>query len=378
MPYTLFDRVIDDTVPQSATADIYSRPYDFTQSEFAVGGNYRFRNEMNLTSDYKHKITDYGKYRSVETVAEDTLKFVLRKQITDELNGRLEYVYAQRDAGNYDYFRSYGSLFASLSCPSIVVVNPDPDTGGSTAVDTCFNNHPDLRQFNIASRNQNRFSASLGYSPHEAVDISLDVSSSRTDYHDDVTFDDTYLGLTTDDDLNATIDISYAPTEEPWSVSAYYTNERIDSSQAGRAYNATVSSAIDSSLNWNADFDDDTDTIGLRSELSLLYDSLTLVVNYVYTRGTGRIAFSSGTGLTHENMPEDKNIRQLVEINAVYRMSDNIKLGVGAGYETFKSRDWSLDNVEAGGTALDDILLLTGPGEDYRAYLVSATLLYSW
>jgi hypothetical protein len=265
-----------------------------------------------------------------------------------------------------------------LSCPSLVTVDPDPDTGGSTAVDTCFNNHPDLRQFNIASRNQNKLSASLGYSLDETLDLSLDVSGSRTDYGDDITFDDTYLGLTDDDDLSATFDVSYMPTDQPWSVSAYYSNERISSNQTGRAYNAAVSSAIDSSLNWNAAFDDDSDTIGLRSDWDLLYDSLTLAVNYMYTRGTGRIEFSTGTGLTHADMPEDKNIRQRIEISAVYRMSDSIKLGFGAGYETFKSRDWSLDSVTAGGIELDDVLLLTGPRADYRAYLLSATLAYSW
>ena len=43
----------------------------------------------------------------------------------------------------------------------------------------------------------------------------------------------------------------------------------------------------------------------------------------------------------------------------------------------FRSQDWALDSVEAGGTALNDVLLLSGPQEDYRAYLGSVSVIYS-
>lgn len=376
-PYTLFDRVINDTVPQTTTQDIYSRPYDYSRSTLGIGANYRFDDGTRLKTDYGHEIIDYDRYRSVRGTVEDSVRASLGKALTDTVEGRLGYVRMRREADNYDAFISYSTLIAALACPSIVTVDPDPDTGGATSVDTCFDNHPDIRQFDLASRDRDRLSAALTYAPDDALDFGLDVAANRDVYDDDVAFDNTYLGLTEDDTLSITLDAGYAPAGE-WSVNAYYTRERIRSSQTGRAYNNTTASAIDSSLNWTADFDDTVDTLGVSTAIDLLYDSLRLAVSYEYSRGVSRIGFATGDGLTYEDMPEDGSERHTVDMKAVYKLRDDLAVGLGVGYERFRADDWSLDSVAAGGTALNDVLLLSGPQQDYRAYLFEATMIYSW
>lgn len=375
--YTLFDRVINDTVAQSATEDLYSRPYDYTLSRFDLGANYRFPAGWRLQGDYGREVTGYDRYRSVKEVVEDSLRAVLSRNFTDTLDGRLGYTHGRRVAERYDAFISYSTLIPALSCPSLVTVNPDPDTGGSTTIDTCFSNHPDLRQYDLASRDRNSLTASLVYTPSPAVDIGLDFAGRRDVFDDDIAFDDTYLGLTADDSVSMTLDIAYTP-EAPWSVSGYYTRERLSSSQSGRAFGGAAAAAINSSLNWEAEFDDEIDTVGVAGSLDLLYDSLRLTMAYAYTREAGRIRFATGSGVTSEDMPRDGSKRHAVDINAVYRLSDTLGVGLGVGYERFKSRDWSLDSVEAGGTVLNDVLLLSGPLEDYAAYALRATLIYAW
>jgi hypothetical protein len=263
-------------------------------------------------------------------------------------------------------------------CPSPVTVDPDPDTGGATTVDTCFDNHPDLRQFDLASRDRDKLSAHLLlYDPQHDLTIGLDMEGTRDVYDDDIVFDDTYLGLTADDSTSVTLDVGYAP-DGPWSVNAYVTRERIKSTQAGRAFGAAAATAINSTLNWEADFDDEIDTLGITGNLELLHDALRLTMAYTFTKETSSIRFASGAGLTYEEVPDDGSKRHTFDINGVYQIEDNIGVGIGVGYERFESHDWSLDTVEAGGSVLNDVLLLSGPPEDYHAYLVTATVIYAW
>lgn len=377
MPYALFDRVINDTVPQSSTEDIYSRPYDLSRSTLELGASYRFVSGFNLKTDYRYETLDYDNYRPVRNTREDMVKVAVSKSFAGSLAGRIGYMHSRKDAENYDAFLSYGTLVDAAGCPVIVTVDPDPDTGGSAEVDTCFDNHPDVRQFDIASRERNRFFASMTYSPYENFDIGLDVVDSRDFYRDDILFDDTYLGLTADDGVSVTIDAGYT-AEEGWSIGTYLTREMIGSSQSGREFNATVSSAIDSSLNWVADFDDIITTLGVRGEFDVLYETLRIAVGYAYTKSESRIRFSAGSALVYEDMPSDGSERHTVDVSAIYRLSDSVALGAGVMYERFRSQDWALDNVEAGGAALNDVLLLSGPQKDYRAYLVRASMIYSW
>lgn len=376
-PYTLFDRVLNDTVPQSSTADIYSRPYGLSSRDVDIGMNFRFENGVNLRAVYGHETIDHKRYRAVRKKDEDTVKITLNSPFTDYLSGRIGYTHARRDARDYDAFISYGTLISPLSCPSLATVDPDPDTGGAVTIDTCFGNHPDVRQFDLASRRRNRLDASVVYSPDEALDIGLDVSSIRDAYTDDIAFDDTYLGLTSDDRLSMTVDAVYAPGAA-WSINVYYTSERMSSRQNGRSFGASAASSIDSSLNWRAKFEDDIDTVGVNGDFNLLHDVLTVTVGYAYTKESNRIRFATGSGLSAEAMPEDGSERHAADIAADYRLRDNMRLRLGVGYEIFRSNDWSLDSVVAGGAALDDVLLLAGPVPDYRAWLMSAALIYGW
>lgn len=377
-PYTLFDRVINDTVPQSTTEDIYSRPYDYARSRFEFGANYRFEGGTRLQGDYARESTDYDEYRSVEGTTEDTVRASLGKSLTDNLDFRIRYLYARREADHYDAFLSYSTLFPDLVCPSPVTVDPDPDTGGATTVDTCFDNHPDIRQFNLASRDRDKLSAHLLIDdPQHDLTIGLDMEGTRDVYDDEIVFDDTYLGLTADDSMSVTFDVGYAP-DSSWSVNAYISRERLKSTQAGRAYAASAASAIDSSLNWEADFDDEIDTLGITGSVDLLHDALSLTLAYTFAKETSRIEFTSGSGVTYEQVPDDGSTRHTFDIRALYRIRDNFGVGLGVGFEQFESHDWSLDSVEAGGSVLDDVLLLSGPPEDYRAYLATASVIYTW
>lgn len=375
--YTLFDRVINDTVPQSTTEDIYSRPYDYARSRAEFGANYRFEDGLRVQGDYAHELTDYDRYRSVESTAEDTVRASMSKRLTDTLDGRIRYLYARRESDHYDAYLSYSTLSSDLACPSPVTVDPDPDTGSATTVDTCFDNHPDLRQFDLASRDRNKLSAHLLYAPQDILAIGLEIEGTRDVYDDDIVFDDTYLGLTADDSVSVTLDVDITPGDS-WSANAYYSRERLKSSQAGRAFNATAAASIDSSLNWEADFDDVIDTVGISGSIELLQDALRLTVAYTFTKEASSIQFASGSGLTYEEVPDDGSKRHTFDINGVYKIRDNVGVSLGMGFEQFDSHDWSLDSVEAGGSALNDVLLLSGPPADYRAYLIAASVIYTW
>jgi MtrB/PioB family decaheme-associated outer membrane protein len=376
MPYTLFERVIDDTVPQSLAGDSYSRPYDVRRSSWDFDGNYRLGSGSTVTAGYKHEVNNYS-YREVKETVENTVNLGFRQRITDSVSGKINYRQSDRKADNYDAFQSYKTLFSGLTCPSFSTVDPDPDTGGVTMVDTCFDNHPDARKFYIASRERKQMDLVLMANPLDTLNLGLTVSERDNDYNDTIRFDDTYFGLLTDNSTSITLDVNYDP-DTSWLFYAFYTHERLNSIQASRAFTFNVSTAIDSSLNWQAKFDTRIDTLGINTEYNLIYDVLILRFGYTLVNETSNVNFTTGSGLTSEDMPEDVTRRHTLEMEGIYSVRRNLDVNMGLEYETFKVKDWQRDSVEAGGVSIDDVLPLAGPLPAYHALLGYVSLSYTW
>lgn len=376
MPYTLFERVTDDTVPQSLAGDSYSRPYDVRRSSWDLDGNYRLDMGSTVTAGYKYEINNYS-YREVNDTVENTVNLGIRQRITDSVSGKINYRQSDRKADNYDAFQSYKTLFTGLTCPAFSTVDPDPDTGGVTVVDTCFDNHPDVRKFYIASRERKQMDLVLMANPLDTLNLGLTVSERDNDYDDTVRFDDTYFGLLTDNSTSITLDVDYDP-DTSWLFYAFYTHERLKSIQASRAFTNNISTVLDSSLNWQAKFDTRVDTLGVNTEFNLIYDILVLRFGYTLVEETSNINFTTGSGLTSEDMPEDVTRRHTLEMEGVYSVSRNLDINMGFEYETFKVKDWQRDSVEAAGVSIDDVLPLAGPLPAYHALLGYVSLSYTW
>ena len=375
-PYTLFERVTDDTVPQSLAGDSYSRPYDTRQSSWDLDGSYRLTSGSVLSAGYKYEMNDYS-YREVKETVEGTLNLGIRQRFSESISGKLYYKQSDRKADIYDAYASYRTLFPSSTCPSFTTVNPDPDTGGMTIVDTCFDNHPDVRKFFIADRERKQIDMALLVNPVDTLNLGLTVSGIDNEYNDTVRFDDTYLGLVSENSTMITLDVDYDP-DTSWLIYAYYTHERLNSKQASREFTSNISTAIDSSLIWQAKFDTRIDTLGVNTEFDLIYEILVLKLGYTLVEETSNIHFITGSALTAEDMPEDVTRRQTLELEGIYSVSRNLDVNMGMQYEIFTVKDWQRDSIVAGGTALDDVLPLAGPLPDYHALLGYVSLRYTW
>jgi MtrB/PioB family decaheme-associated outer membrane protein len=378
MPYTLFDRVVDDTAPQSATVedDIYSRPYDWRKSQTELSASYGFENGLHLRTRWRHDAVNYDPYHEVPDTREDTLSLRLRKQLADWVSGSVGLSRARRRADDYDAFRSYSSYFTG-ACPNLVTVT-DPDTGLAREIDTCFVNHPDVRKYMMASRRQRKADLALDFTPHEAVDVGLSLSRTRDRYDDRPRFDGTYLGLRRADGSMATLDVGISP-DDVWSLHAYFTRERYGSRQNGRAFVIDPVTAVDSGLDWRADFDDGIDTLGAGGRLSLLEDRLVLALDCAYAWETSEVKFATGAGLAAaEDLPEDRARRYSVSLDGTYEVRQTLHFRLGVEYERYRTLSWSTGGIEAGGVAIDQVLPLYGPQPGYDAWLFTTSVVYDW
>lgn len=367
MPYTLFNRVINDTGPQSSAEDLYSRPHGYRQSAIDLNGRYRFAGGLGLRMHYRHETFDRGEHAPARKTAEDTVGMALNRRMTSRASWRISYSHARREADDYNAFRSYSTLYDTATCP--------PDA--PPAVNPCFSNHPDLRMFHIANRTRDRVDAQLNLTPHEAVDLGIGLAGIRNRYSDNVSLGDTLLGLVSEDSQALTLDAGYSPGLQ-WALHVYYTHERMDAVQNGRAFTGAAETAIDASRNWRADFDNIIDTLGINAQFHSLDRRHSLMAGYILAFETGDIGFAAGDSLDAVDMPRNRIRRQVIELRGSRELNERMDIHLGAEYEVFRSRDRARDSITAGGTALDDVLPIAGALPDYRAVMLWSALMIRW
>lgn len=376
-PFTPFDRVVNDTGPQSFSQDLNSRPYEFARSRFDLDGRYRFTGGLGLRSYYRHESVDRGDHAPAGRTGEDTLGIAVNRRIASSAMWRIAYSHARREADSYNAFRSYSTLYDAANCPLPVTVDPDPDSGGITTFDSCFSNHPDLRMLHVANRKRDRLDARINLVAQDGIDVGIAWSRIADRYSDAVSFDDTLLGPVEDDSRALTIDVGYSP-DPLWALQLYYTREIMTAIQSGRAFTAAAATAIDSTRNWRANFDNTIDTIGLNTQFTTRDGRSSVMASYVLAYERGDIDFVTGGSLDAVAMPENLIRRQTIEVSGSRELQENLTVNAGVEIETFRTRNWSLDTLSAGGSEIDAVLPLAGRLPDYRATLLWTSLRYTW
>lgn len=218
--------------------------------------------------------------------------------------------------------------------------------------------NPLLRKFTLASRDRDQVRADIAYMVSDRVSLGLSGDYAKDDY------EASRIGLTDARDTAYTVDISAAPRDD-LTVSAFYGRERIESTLA--------SSAAFGFPDWTADQRDTIDSFGLTLEArDVGREGLDAGIDYGYSSGTGRIKMR--TGVPAEPLPDLESRLNTVKLYGRYRVNERLSVRVDYLYERFRSKDFTLDNVDP--DTIPSVLTLGEESPDYSAHFIGTSLNY--
>ena len=302
--YARFDGVWED-IPR------ISVPYGFTTNRFDATAGYDF-DRVTVEGFVRHLTMDRT-FRETEETRENGVGAALRVRALDWAALRASVEHARRDFDHYNFEEAEDASF----------VNPGPPV-----------NQPELRRYDQAKRDYDRFNTQLVLTPGGDVGVTLAWSKTRDDYTE------TALGLTEANYQVLSADVDYTPSAR-WSVYGFYSRERNVNHQRGRQSGATPSTnPLD---DWNSNVTDTVDSVGGGVNVALVPDKWSWNSFGRYQKVDGFNDLSSPPGGTPdiafpiERYDDTKILSVSSEI--AYRASANWSLGLGGWYEDYVADD---------------------------------------
>ena len=331
-PVETYNYVVLDS--DSFTGSATNRPYSYKNYRINLNSNYRFNAITSLRGGYKYNemkrsYTDAERKRTTE----DTLFAKWKVKAHSTVDIVLSAEASKRDGSNYN------------SLP---------------------NENPALRKFNFADRNRTKVGASIDYMATDKLFLSASADYNKDNYKKST------VGLTDANQPVYTVDFSYQPRHNI-STYGYYTYEKIRSSQA----NVDVSPSA--TTNWEADFDDTFNTVGLGTKLTGL-GKWDVGADIMYSKSRGEIdmqdIFNPGT---EDQYPDTKTELTSVKLWTSYKFSKTLTYRLGYRYEKYSADNWAIDGLQPYDNAeVENTLLLGNETLDYDVHVVTATASYNF
>ncbi len=364
-PKDLFQYVINDGTQQAAVDGgnaLYNLPYDYDKKQLMLGANYILRKRTNLSLGYVNETVNRS-YREIEKTMENKYKASLSSHLNSTVSARVNYTYAQRSAVD-DY--NTNSVFLERHSDAYIASISDTNLQ--------FDNHPDIRKYDIADRDQTKVRTSLDFNPDGILFGGLNYVYRKDDYKDST------LGMQYAEDHSFTVDGTLFPADFI-SVTAYYTFQTIESRQRGRYFadSSSTSQISNTDMNWTTQHFEAIPTIGIGTDFSFMGDALTIELNYMFSESSTEIQFSAGSGLPPaEDLPELKTKLTVMDFTGRYLLKDNWTLGLMYQLEKYESDDFATDGVSPMSGTLAEVITMTGSVPDYEAHMVMMFVTYSF
>lgn len=246
-----------------------------------------------------------------------------------------------------------------------------------------FSNHPALRKFDVADRDQDRFDLSLGFVAADSVNINLRYNYGKNDYDSDISSDfttwdaatlsfvDTFidpaqLGLLEDETKLYAVEVNYAAGDR-LSLSGYFSREEYDIDQRGRfldennrlnANAGTIAAGTKdwqdtSGANvWDADISDNTNTVGAGVDYAASDDRFTLAAGFSHSRGKVSINYVAGANIAEDDTTSFRNFSEwssppdarfktnTLTFDIGYQLNESWSLGFRYLFEIYRVSDW--------------------------------------
>ena len=302
-----------------------NRPYSKKIIQFNFDADYAFAKEQWLKAGYDYQKIDrrcpgsWINCADAPTTKENTARVEWHGNVTENLNGRLDYAYSQRRVSNYDEnaflalvpyanvvpagqtISAYqalqlsgltgygpisglnGGVFAGTGLTAAQAALFFPNNNALANATYANNNRiselPGMRRFFVADRNRDKVRAAVNWQASEQFSLQGGLDYNRDDFNDSV------YGLQNAKSWALNLDGSYSVSQD-LVASMFYTYEDLRSNSAGNSYTANstatsvggftaisggcfatialrnASNKIDPCDNWSTDIRDKVDTAG--------------------------------------------------------------------------------------------------------------------
>ena len=333
-PVSSYDYIVLDSFAKGTT--IQNNPYSYKNGRFNLDASYRISAIQSLRGGYtyndmKRKAVDIEREETEENTLYAKWKIKPHSNVDVELYG---------EAGKRD-----GSEYTAQGIQN-----------------------PRLRKYYMADRDRTQLGASIDYMATEALFLSV-----RADYNQD-DYTDTIVGLTEATNPVYTLDFSYTPRHNVVTY-GYYTHENIESSQAG----ASVTTATAPASNWEADFDDAFDTVGLGAKITDL-GKWEIGADLVFSQSTGKIDMKDLVNPGTENQfPDNETEMTSFKLWTNYNYNENLVYKLGYWFEDYSEKNWAYDGLQPyDPTVVENALLLGNTPLDYQVHVVTVSASYKY
>jgi MtrB/PioB family decaheme-associated outer membrane protein len=375
-----FQSVFGDVwAPLDTKYAVYNAPKSNSRNNITLKASYRLplASKVSFIYDYE-EINRYN--HAVDTTEENSFTVKLRSRPLDFWQTRVELAFKDRASSEYQWDRSYYSLFDRQ------LINETPDNQRYT-------NHPLLSQFYLANREQGLAKINISYSPMTTSFLgtwqaSFDLLYQENDY------DKTTLGITQNDLLHGTL-AGMWNYSKALNFSLYVSFDDITTEQAGREFTggieksafelyAPLPQASDPSRNWTISPNDQTLSIGMSADWSVIEKTFDLNFDFRLSDSTSsNDNFTSGgaSDLTNIPLPDVMGKEQFVSLGALYHMSEQITFKASYQYFKYDSDNWAFNNSYnnnsgVSNTTLDKVLATGQSSPNEQVHIIQLSLVY--
>jgi len=378
-----FQSVFGDVwAPLDTKYAVYNAPKSNSRNNVELKASYRLplASKVSLIYGYE-EINRYN--HAVDTTKENSFTLKLRSRPMDFWQTRVELAFKDRAASQYQWQRSYYSLFDSQ------LINETPDNQR-------YSNHPLLSQFYLANLEQGLAKLNISYSPMTSSFLgswqaSFDLMYQENDY------DQTTLGLTQNDLLHGTL-AGMWNYSKALNFSLYLSFDEVSIEQAGREFTGGIEKsafesfsplpqASDPSRNWTISPNEQTLSIGMSADWMVIDKMLELDFDFRLSDSTSsNDNYTSGgaSDLTNIPLPDVIGKEQFVSLGALYHMSEQITFKASYQYFKYDSDNWAFNNeysnnINTAGvstTTLDKVLATGQSSPNEQVHIFQISLVY--
>lgn len=337
-PRQLFQYLPGDATPTAQPLlAVYNYRVGFEKDRVSLEGRYRFPKRIQFKGELSHERISRQNY-AVDVNREDRLLLAVKSHPLHNMTTEISFIYSDRAASSYDWAYDYYAMYTAD------LINLIPDNQRYT-------NHPQLRQYFIANREQQEWKLNLQYLINSAWNVSGELRWQWQDY------DRTVLGLRSRENQIVNLQSHYV-SSQLLSFYAYYQWVDNDDEQMGwqfsggadKSYNdisVPLFEASDASRIWSVNNSNQYYAFGTGFELKIVPGKLTYQFDYsrVNTQVNYEFANSGSADLDAMALPESSSELHQIYNEFTYHVDKQTRVLFGLGYYQYLEKDWAFDTV---------------------------------
>lgn len=353
---TMGGDAVAQNLAATSVARRYNEPRSFRDQRLRFDVGWRARPWLRLNLDGQHRQMDRS-HQERERIDEQRIGLRVAAE-AESLAASLRLGHAHRDGSRYN---GSATLFGGFAPGYIDSLLPLVDG-------LPFINLPGLRKFDQADRQRQGAEFALDWTASPRLSLGLNLQAQHDDYQR------SEFGLQSSRMNAAQVDLSWQLAERG-SLHGFVGEERYHSDQTGRAFNGGAvrpTHALDPNRNWRSRGRDAIATQGLGYQGTFASDRLRLRLDWLRSRVDSDIRTTTGSALVRADLPSVRSDLRALDLQASWRLHQDMDLRWRLLREHYRSHDWALDGV--GPNQLANIITLGESSPDYRVWVSMVSL----